>query len=195
MNDDGDEPERTSQDLLRYVSELGATEAESSAAAMLGGLRPLALDLSLRPPGLAISFEEFVADAGNEASLVRRLWLACGLPENPDFPFPVTRDAAAAIGLLAGLGQIVGEDAVMGFARALGSSIAHMAEALSEAMRLGVEVRASEEGASDFEMVRGYTSVARETLPGIANAIEALLRRHLVLVSYQLGSTDEDRTW
>ena len=43
------------------------------------------------------------------------------------------------------------------------------------------------------EVVQSYTAVARELLPLLWEAIEAVFRRHLVLVSYQRWSTDDER--
>jgi adenylate cyclase len=43
------------------------------------------------------------------------------------------------------------------------------------------------------EVARNYSTVARELLPVLWDAIGAVFRRHLVLVSYQRWSTDDER--
>jgi adenylate cyclase len=48
-------------------------------------------------------------------------------------------------------------------------------------------------GMAYSEVASNYTNVARELLPILWDTIGAVFRRHLVLVSYQRWSTDEDR--
>lgn len=179
--------------LVQYVIALGATDEEVVAAARVAGLGPLGLDLAMRPPGATLSVDEFAAGSGTDPSLVRRLWQGFGLPETSDSPLRVTPDAAQALRLMAALADRLGEDAVLGFARVVGLSVARLADALSSATRVGVEVPQREGGTQYSDIVRGYTEVARDLLPALWDAIGAIFRRHLVLVSYQRWSTDEDR--
>jgi class 3 adenylate cyclase len=182
------------EQLATYVRSLGATEVEVAGSTRVGGLGSLALDLAIRPagdPGPA-DLEELAASCGADPEFVHRLWVACGLPESSEFPFPVTPDAASAIELLVGFAAWVGEETVLGFARVIGASVARMAEALSNVTRVGVEAPQRAAGTPYPEVVREYSTVAREALPGLLEAVGALFRRHLVLVSYQLWSTDEE---
>ena len=68
-----------------------------------------------------------------------------------------------------------------------------MTEALSGAFRVGIEVPQRMTGTPYSQVVDDYTTVARELLPSFLEAVEAVFRRHLVVVSYQLWSTDEER--
>ncbi len=124
---------------------------------------------------------------------MRRLWLALGLPASGAIPLDVTPDAAEALRLLVGMSSMVGEDAALGVARVIGSSVARMAEAVIEAIRIGVEVPSLDAGNIYSEVVDDYSTIAREVLPRFLDAINAVFRRHLVLVSYQLWSPDEER--
>ena len=181
------------QALLDQVVSLGATPEDIERAARVAGLGPLALDLTLRPEGRSVPFETFLAETHIEADQVRRLWSALGLPESPPMPFPVTPDIARALEALAFLTEHLGEEAVLGLARVIGSSAARIADALSSATRVGVEVPQMLTGMPYSEVARNYSTVARELLPILWDAIGAIFRRHLVLVSYQRWSTDEER--
>lgn len=180
--------------LLHFVRSLGATDADLASAAPLNGLGPLALDLAIRAPGQSTSLEKFASSCGFDPELVRRLWLACGLPETSEFPFPVTPEMAEALRFLAGFAEWVGEEAVLGLARVVGASVSRMSEALSNMTRVGVEVPQRMAGTPYTEVVRDYTTVAREALPGLLETVGAIFRRHLVLVSYQTWSIDDERT-
>jgi class 3 adenylate cyclase len=179
--------------LVEQVVDLGATEDDIERAARVAGLGPLALDLAMRPPGPSVPFETFLDETQMDPGQVRRLWSALGLPESPPMPFPVTPDIAQALEALSFLTMHLGEEAVLGLARVIGSSVARVADALSSAIRVGVEVPQIDTGVPYSEVARNYSTVARELLPVLWDAIGAVFRRHLVLVSYQRWSTDDER--
>jgi adenylate cyclase len=189
----GDRAATEMAQLAEYVRSLGATETEVTEAQKLGvgAMGPLALDLAIRPTGVSATREEFLANFGSKKDLAHRVWRACGLPEVTEFPFPVTPDLADAVTLLIGLADLLGEDTLVGFARVLGASIGRLAEALSDTTRIGIEVPQRATGMAYPEVVRGYSILARDGLPLLLDAIAALLRRHMVLVSYQSWSADE----
>jgi class 3 adenylate cyclase len=179
--------------LVDHVLSLGATQEDIERAARVAGLGPLALDLTMRPEGPAVPFEAFLEATSMDPGQVRRLWSALGLPESPPMPFPVTSDVQRALEALSFLSLHLGEEAVLGLARVIGSSVARIADALSSATRVGVEMPQIDTGMPYSEVARNYTTVARELLPILWDAIGAIFRRHLVLVSYQRWSTDEER--
>jgi adenylate cyclase len=74
---------------------------------------------------------------------------------------------------------------VLGFARVIGSSSERIADALASATRVGVEVPQREGGMPYQQVVEEYSTMARELLPSLWDAIGAVFRRHLVLVSYE----------
>ncbi|HEY1635774.1 MAG TPA: adenylate/guanylate cyclase domain-containing protein [Acidimicrobiales bacterium] len=183
------------EDRLRLIGrlfELGATTEEVVRAARLAGLGSLSLDLSIRPPGEAFGFDDFANRSGLDPVLVRRLWLALGLPASGPMPLEVTPDAAEALRLLVGLESMVGEDATLGVARVIGSSMARLAESVASAIRIGIEVPKLDAGTRYSQVVEEYSASGRELLPQVLDAVNAVFRRHLVLVSYQRWSTDED---
>jgi len=171
--------------LVEYVAELGASADEIVASAVLDSLGPLALDFALRPQGDAPSLDEYAVTSGLGPDLVRNLWLALGLPESPPMPFPVTPDMAEALYILAALVDAFGEEAVLGFARVVGSSAERIADALANANRVGLEAPQRTGGMPYRDVTRSYTELARELLPVLWDAVGAVFRRHLVLVSYE----------
>jgi class 3 adenylate cyclase len=179
--------------LLTRAFELGATVDEVRRASRIFGLGPLILDLAMRPAGETQDLDAFAERSDLDADLVHRLWLALGLPEPGTLPVRVTPDAAAALRLIAAMTTPLGEDVVLALARVVGSSVARMTEALSGAFRVGIEVPQRMTGVAYPQVVDDYTTVVRDLLPAFLEALEAVFRRHLVVVSYQLWSTDEDR--
>ncbi|HEY3703223.1 MAG TPA: adenylate/guanylate cyclase domain-containing protein [Acidimicrobiales bacterium] len=178
--------------LLGHVFELGASVEQAVRASRIGGLGSLSLDLSIRPPGEAYGLDDFAELSGLDPRAVRRLWLALGLPVSGPIPLEVTPDAAEALRLFAGFSAMVGEDSALGVTRVVGSSVARMAEAVVNALRIGVEVPSLKGGSGYSKVTADFTTVARDLLPRFLDAVNAVLRRHLVLVAYQMWSTDED---
>jgi class 3 adenylate cyclase len=180
--------------LLRKVRELGATEEEVQAAAAHMTLGPLALDLSTRAPGPTYDLDEFAERSSLDADLVRRMWVALGLPLAAPVPIRVTPQAAEALGLLGAMTTILGEDAVLALARVVGSSVARIAEAVSDAFRIGGEVPRLSEGTPYADVVDDYTTFTRDALPLFVDAIGGVLQRHLIMVSHQVWTADEEGT-
>jgi len=179
--------------LLTRAFELGATLDEVVAAHRFGGANSLILDLTLRPAGETLDVDTFAEQSGVDAAFVRKLWLAFGLPDNDaSAPVHVTPDAADALRFAAGMTEALGEERVLAVARVVGSSVAHMAEALSGAFRIGIETPQRMTGMPESEVVESFATEARNALPAFLDTVTAMFRRHLVLVSYQRWSTDED---
>jgi len=179
--------------LLRHVFELGATPEDVVAANRVGSLGDLALDLAIRPPGGSPSLDAFLEDSGLDPGAVRRLWRALGFPDPAPMPFPVTPDLSGALRLLLGLSDIVGEPSALAVARVIASSAVRVAESISGAFRIGVEAPQRAGGMPYSEVVAGYTAGTRELLPLFLDSVAAVVRRHLVLVSYQHWFPDEEQ--
>ena len=180
--------------LLTRLYEIGASTDDIVRAGRLGGLGSLSLDLHIRPEGPTVELDDFIATSGLDGDLVRRLWLALGLPDGGDIPLKVTPDAAGALHVLVGLASMIPEDSALALARLAGSSMARIAEGLSGSLRIGVEVPSLAAGTRYSDVVDEYSNAGRDLLPLFLDALAAVFRRHLVLVSYQLWSTDEEQT-
>jgi adenylate cyclase len=179
--------------LLTRAFELGATLDEVVRANGLSGLGSLMLDLAMRPAGVTQELGTFAERSELDSDLVHRLWLALGLPESDILPVRVTSDAAEALRFIAAMTTLLGEEVALALARVVGSSVARMTEALAGAFRVGIEVPERLTGTPYSQVADDYTTIARDLLPAFLEAVEAVFRRHLVVVSYQLWSTDEER--
>jgi class 3 adenylate cyclase len=178
--------------VLERVFELGATVEEVSRAAPLQ-LGPLALDLAMRPAGETCDLDAFAETSGLDPLLVRQFWTALGLPRSG--AVRVTPDAAEALRLFAFMVSVMDPDTVFALARVAGSSSARLAEALSNAFRVEVELpHRAAESTTYASVVDESVTAVRDLLPLFLDAVAAVFRRHLVLVSYALWSTDEEQT-
>ena len=180
--------------LVEKVRDLGATEAEIDAAMAQGNLGPLALDLTTRGQGATVDLGDFVATSGMDPGLVERVWVALGLPVAGSAPVRVTPGMADALRLYAAVAELLGEPATLALARVVGQSVARMAEALSDAFRVGAELPQLSAGTPYAEVVEGYTAFTRDALPQFLDALGAVFQRHLVLVSHQHWSAAEGDT-
>jgi class 3 adenylate cyclase len=95
---------------------------------------------------------------------------------------------------MANMATLLGEDVILSLARVVGSSMARLAESISGAFRVVVEVPQLNEGKAYAEVAEDYTSIVRDVLPLFLEAVEAVFRRHLVNVSYQMWSTDTEQS-
>ncbi len=176
--------------VLRRLFELGATVDEVRRAAPYK-LGDLALDLAMRPPGETLDLEEFVDRSDFDPSLIRRLWAAFGLPA--EGPVRVTPDVAEALRFCAGMSGWMKPDTVLALARVMGSSSARMAEALLSAFRVDIELPQRSEG-TWAQGVESTVVAGRDLLPPFLDAANAVFRRQLVSMSYNLWTTDPDRS-
>ncbi len=179
--------------LLLDALDLGATlEEVTRAAGVRQNLGPLMIDLAMRPAGATKDLSDFLATEP-DAELLRRMWSALGLPDSTSPVVRVTPDAADALRLLAGMVALFGEEAALGVARVMGSTMARLAETMSGAFRVGAEVPRLNTGAAYAEVAESYAGIVREQLPSFLEALGAVFRRHLVNASYQTWSTDTEQ--
>ena len=192
---DPDAPDAADQlRLLNDVFDLGATLDEVVRAARTrSSLGPLMLDLAMRPSGQTLDLATFVATEP-DGDLVRRIWSALGFPDSESPIVRVTPDAAEALRLMTKMADLLGEEVTLGVARVVGSSMARLAETISSAFRVVVEVPQLNEGKTYADVAEDYTSTVRDMLPSFLEAVDAAFRRHLVNVSYQMWSTDEEQS-
>ena len=177
--------------IVKLLFELGGTVEEVTEAVRSFQWGDLALDLSIRPPGETLDLDDYAESSGFDPDLVRQVWQALGLPGSG--PVRVTPDAATAVRVLIGLSGLVSAENTFAMARVIGSSSARMAEALIGAFRVDVEVPHIAAGEGAAARVQGTVDAGKELLPLFIEAANGVFRRHMVLASYQLWSTDKDR--
>jgi adenylate cyclase len=182
-------------DRLRLSDQLrsaGASEAELEEAAGTGTMGVLALDLALRPPGEMVAFAEAAATAGLSEEEAAGLWRALGFAVPTDGSLRLTRDEAATLVGLVGLGrQVVGEERGLGFARVLGSATAAVAEALVDAFRVQIEMPRLQAGEKYSNIVEDYTALARASFPTFVQGLGVLTRAHMLRVARGAWAPDE----
>jgi class 3 adenylate cyclase len=150
------------------------------------------LDLALRPPGPTMDLSDFAATEPDPA-LVRRIWSALGLPESEGSTIRVTPDAAQALRTLTELVALLGEQVTLGVARVVGSSMARLAETISNSFRVAVELPNLGRGTNPADISQNYASRAPDVILPFVDAMGAVFLRHLIDASYQTWSTDEER--
>jgi class 3 adenylate cyclase len=176
--------------VLRTVFGLGAAADEVVEAAGTARLGDLTLDLAMRPPGPTLDLDEFAESSGFDPDLIRKMWQALGLPATG--PVRVTADAAEAMRVLATMATLFTRDSAFAMARVIGSSSARMAAAIVGAFRVDIQVPKRGTGAGHSTVIDDSVSAGRDLVPVFLSAANAVFRRHLVLASYQLWSTDEE---
>jgi adenylate cyclase len=174
--------------LLRYALALGASPGDLISRSNLG---ELILDLKMRPR-LELTLSQAVADTALAWVDVARLLSAFGLPTDPHAR--VTADELGAIRLLAGATELLGFEATMQLARAAGSAIARVAEAVVTAIRLRVELPRRDAGTAYEDIVREFSQLADTVLPNFVRTLDAALRHQIVRVSEPMWSTDAERS-
>jgi class 3 adenylate cyclase len=177
--------------LLDRLVELGASPEEVQAAARTGQVSDLALDVALRPPGETVDLESFIESSGLDQDLVRKLWSAAGLPSSG--PIRVTPDAAEAIRFFAGMAGVFDFETSFAFVRVLGSSMSRIAEALISTFRVDIELPSMASGTGFAKRTDEMVTFVQELFPVLVDAANALFKRHMVRVSYEVWRPDDER--
>jgi class 3 adenylate cyclase len=177
--------------LVRRLIELGAGVDELVTADRTGQLSDLALDVALRPPGETMTLDRFIESSGLDEEVVRRLWSAAGLPASG--PVRVTPDAAEAFRFFAGIAGMLEPEMALAFVRVMGSSQSRLAEALISAFRVDVELPSMASGTGFAKRTDEMMTVVQEVLPQLVEAANAVFKRHMVRVSYELWRPDDER--
>jgi Adenylate cyclase regulatory domain len=153
-------------EVMRHLTEAGASEEELAEAARSGTLGVLALDLALRPPGGMVSLAEAAEEAGLSLEEAAALWRALGFAVPSDGSLRLTSAEATMLRSLFDVGkEVVGEERIVAFARVLGWATAVLGEALVDAFRIQVEVPRLGSGATYPEIVEQYTQLAKASFP------------------------------
>jgi class 3 adenylate cyclase len=182
-------------EVVRHVTEAGASEEEISEAKRSGTLGVLALDLALRPPGEMVSLAEAAAEAGISLDEAAALWRALGFAVPDDGSLRLTSAEAMMLRSLFEVGkEVVGEERIVGFARVLGWATGVLGEALVDAFRIQVEVPRLGSGATYPEIVEQYTQLARVAFPTFVEGLGVLTRAHMLRVSRSAWTADEEQS-
>ena len=182
-------PNADQEKLAALLLRLGATEEEARAALEQPGGGDFALELNLRT-GPPLTIDEAAARTGMTTEEFLRVWHAFGLPTPLPGVAAVPLELADAIPVIGGATELIGEDSSLGIARVVGSSSARIAEALVDAFRTGFEVPSLSAGTSYVDVVEQYVDITRAALPPFLDLLSAVVKAHLVKVSYGSWTPD-----
>src|SRR5581483_10675056 len=90
--------------------------------------------------------------------------------------------------------QFLGPDSMMQFARVLGSAMVLLAETIVDGFRVEYEVPQRDAGTRYVDIVRNYSELAAALLPPFVDAMDAILRRHIVSAARSMWAIDEERS-
>ena len=180
--------------LVRYLLEQGAERHELADAVSTGSLGPLALDLALRAPGQAVPFPQAARAVGLDAEEAATLWRALGFPNPLSSSTALRPSQIETLRVLAEMGRSeLGNETVLQLARVIGRSVALMAEAIVDTFRVRVEVPRQIAGDAYSEVVEDYSRTAPVVLSALGQAVEDILRAHVVAVARSTWAPDESQ--
>jgi class 3 adenylate cyclase len=164
-------------ELLRYLRALGASDEDlCDFSDQLAGLPSV---LAIRD-GRGLTLHEVAERSGVAEERVMRVASAAGLPRAGSEDRAFTE---RFVDLVSGLGaseDVFGETALLALLRVMGSAMARLADASVSAFLVNVDPGLSERDPVGLEVARANAQ-AGQLLPGIARALDALLRQHLLL--------------
>ena len=175
--------------LTELLRRLGATDDEARAAVDERGGGDFALELNLRS-GPPVTVEDAAERTGLSRDEFVRLWHAFGLTPPAPGTAAVPLDIAEAIPVITAAAELLGDESVLGIARVVGSASGRLAEALVDAFRTGFEVPSLSAGTSYADVVEQYVDLTRATLPPFLDLLAAVIKAHLVKVSYGAWTPD-----
>jgi class 3 adenylate cyclase len=160
--------------LLRRLVGRGLTLDEMVAADERGALHAAWTDLHVRP-GKIVDAETVAAKVGISVELLHRILLASGVPlRDDDF-----RESDAETFMLFGEGAAMfGEEATLQLTRAMGSSMARVADAALSMFLVNIEAPLRESGAGENSLAQA-TEVAVEALAQVPEVLAGLFRLHV----------------
>jgi adenylate cyclase len=180
--------------LVRYLLDQGADRHEVADAVRTGSLGPLALDLALRAPGEPIPFPQAARAVRLEAEEAATLWRALGFPDPLSSSATLRPSQVQTLRVLGEMGRSeLGRETVLQLARVIGGSVALMAEAIVDAFRVRVEVPRRIAGDAYSEVVEDYSRTAPVLLSALGQAVEDILRAHVLAVARSTWAPDESQ--
>lgn len=136
--------------------------------------------ISLRPDATVSPDQVF--DFDNDAEFSRALVLALGFSWQDD-ELLLTPAEIAAIRFFDEQRSVFGEDDTLALVQVAGVAMARIARSVIGTLRVRVETPVLEETGSLVEVFEAYQVATHEQLPQFVEALGALLRRHLALIS------------
>jgi class 3 adenylate cyclase len=164
-------------ELLEFLVRLGATADD--LVAFRDGLPGLASVVAIRG-GSVVTLAEAAERSGMSEAKLRRLNRAAGFPDPGSDDRVIAEPFIGVAAVLTAAESVFGEEAVMQLIRVMGSAMARVADALVSAFLVNVEPTVRGSDPVGLGVARA-NSEAAALLPGVAPALDALLRQHLIV--------------
>lgn len=161
-------------ELLRYLEGRGVSLAQMVEADKNGALHAANTDERIRP-GKPMSAAALAAAIGISPDLLRRVTLAAGLSIDDD---DYRESDVETFGLFAGGATLFGEDATIQFTRAVGSSMARVADAAISLFLVNVEGPLVHGGGGSTSLAEAANS-AVDALEVIPSLMSGFFRIHM----------------
>lgn len=160
--------------LLEHLESRGISLAQMVAALEIGSLHAAATDATIRP-GRTMSVHAVAAEVGVPVDLLRQVTLAAGLLLGDD---DYREGDVDTFSLFAGGAGMFGEAATLQFTRAVGSSMARVADAALSLFLVNVEGPLMKEGAGETGLAEA-SEAAVEALDVVPSLMGGLFRLHI----------------
>ena len=174
--------------LARFLVDRGVALDDIRATHDLAEISMLAWSHIYGVAGEAVAVADAAAAAGVSDDQLERTIRALG------FTDAGTGIAERDVGVLEFLGlmvQVLGDEQVLQLSRVIGSSMARIAEALAASTRVTVETPTLKEQPYS-EFVRSTAPFVEAGINGVAQAMDRLLRYHMLAVSSRAWGTDAE---
>jgi adenylate cyclase len=172
---DPDAPDAAERlELLVHLESAGVPIEQMVNALAQGSLHAAVTDMRIRP-GRSMTVDEVAADAGVPVDLLRRITLAAGVRIGDNGYRESDLDTFR---LFAGSADLFGEDATLQFTRAVGSSMARVAEAALSLFLVNVEGPLMQQGRGAMPLAEASEDAA-ELLNVVPSLMGGLLRLHM----------------
>jgi len=182
------------RDFIAYLQAQGATESEIEDAVRLRAVGELSLELSLRGTGPRLSCEEASDQLGISVEHAGKVWRALGFPDPVAAPILLGPKDVEVLRVIAhDAHEFLGSEAALPFARVLGSALVLVAESIVDGFRVAFEVPQRDAGTPYIDIVRDYSEMAAVLMPPFIEAMDAILRRHIVGAARSRWAIDEER--
>ncbi len=178
--------------LLEFLVAEGCSVEEMQIADARGRLFALAGDRRIRPLVGLLTLTEAAARLEVEPVALGRAWRTFGLPDTSlDVPVLAESDVEALSTYLLVRG-FIGEETALGVARVVGAALARITEAMSSAMRVGMEgvIDLGVTG-DEVKTATAYAAVT-ELVPRIGQLLDTLFRQHLEATRVHFEDIDRD---
>ena len=175
-------------ELIRYLSSIGATLEDMIE--FREELPALGTVVAARPGRPQYTSDEIVAKTGMSNEFLTRLWRAAGFPSFASGVVAFSETDLEMLQLISGARALFGEDAVMQLTRVIGSSLAKIADAVVSAFLVNIEVPIVEQDPVGIAIARANVA-AVALLPGLSQAMDVLLRHHILAGRRSLRALQE----